>query len=64
MDSFLILAGANAALHRQEQASKAATEIRRIKPDFSLKKYEETQPYRDPKILEQLTNMLEREGLH
>jgi TolB-like protein len=64
LDAFLILAGANAALDQQEEASKAATKIKRIKPDFSLKKYAETQPYRDPKILEQVTSMLQKAGLH
>ena len=64
LDAFLILASANAALDRQEQASKAGQEIKRIEPDFSLKKYAETQPYRDLKILEQLTSMLKRAGLH
>jgi TolB-like protein len=63
LDAFLILAGANAALDQQEEASKAATEIKRIKPDFLLKKYAETQPYRDPKILKQVTNMLQRAGV-
>jgi len=60
LDAFLILAGANAALDQQEEASKAATKLKKIKPDFSLKKYAETQPYRDPKILEQVTSMLQR----
>jgi TolB-like protein/class 3 adenylate cyclase len=64
LDAFLILAGANAALDQQEEASKAATEIKRIKPDFLLKKYAETQPYSDPKILKQVTSMLQRAGLH
>jgi len=64
LDAFLILAGANAALDQQEEASKAATKLKKIKPDFSLKKYAETQPYRDPKILEQVTSMLQRAGLH
>jgi adenylate cyclase len=63
LDALLILAGANAALDQQEQASKAATEIKRIKPDFSLKKYAETQPYRDSKMLERVTAMLQRAGL-
>jgi len=63
VDAFLILAGANAALDQQEEASKAATKIKRIKPDFSIKKYAETQPYSDPKILEQVTSMLQRAGL-
>ncbi|MBW2430222.1 MAG: tetratricopeptide repeat protein [Deltaproteobacteria bacterium] len=64
LDAFLILAGANAALDRQEQAAKAATEIKRIKPGFSLKKYAETQPYQDARILEQVTGMLQKAGLH
>jgi TolB-like protein len=64
LDAFLILAGANAALDRQEEASKAASKIQRIKPDFTLKKFAETQPYRDPKKLEQVTNMLQMAGLH
>ena len=64
LDAFLILAGANAALDRQEEASKAASKIQRIKPDFTLKKFAETQPYRDPKKLEQITNMLQMAGLH
>jgi len=63
LDAFIILAGASAALDRQEQASKAATEIKRIKPGFSLKKYAEKQPYSDPKILQQITRMLQKAGL-
>jgi TolB-like protein/tetratricopeptide (TPR) repeat protein len=64
LDAFIILAGSNAALDRQEEASKAAAEIQRIKPDFTVKKYAETQPYRDPKKLEQITKMLQMAGLH
>jgi TolB-like protein/Tfp pilus assembly protein PilF len=56
LDAFLILAGAN--------ASKAASAVRRIKPDFTLKKYAETQRYKDPKKLEQVTSMLQMAGLH
>ena len=63
MDALLILAGAYAVLDQQEQASKAAAEIKRIKPDFSLNKYAETQPYSDPKKLEQVTSMLQRAGV-
>ena len=64
LDAFLILAGANAALDRQNEAFKAASEVQRIKPDFTLKKYAETQRYKDPKKLEQLTSMLQMAGLH
>jgi tetratricopeptide (TPR) repeat protein len=63
LDALLILAGAYAVLDQQEQASKAAAEIKRIKPDFSLNKYAETQPYSDPKKLEQVTSMLQRAGV-
>ena len=63
LDAFLILAGAYAAIDEQAEASKAATEVKRIKPDFSLKKYAETQPYSDPKVLEQVTSMLQRAGV-
>jgi len=64
LDAFLILAAANAALNRQEEAFKAATEVKRIKPDFSIKRYAETQPYKDPKILEQIASLLQRAGLN
>ena len=63
VDALLILAGANAALDQQAEASQAASKIKRKAPDFSLKKYAETQPYRDPKILNHITSMLQRAGL-
>jgi TolB-like protein/tetratricopeptide (TPR) repeat protein len=63
LDALLILAGANAALDRQEEASRAAAEIQRIKPDFTLDKYAATQPYRDPNKLDQVTRMLQKAGL-
>ena len=63
LDALLILAGANAALDRQEEASRAAAEVLRIKPDFTLNRYAETQPYRDPNKLEQVTRMLQIAGL-
>jgi len=63
LDALLILAGANAALDRQEEASGAAYEVLRIKPDFTLNRYAETQPYRDPNKLEQVTSMLQKAGL-
>ena len=34
-----------------------------IKPDFTIDKYAETQPYSDPNKLEQVTNMLLKAGL-
>lgn len=64
LDAFLILAGANAALDRKVEALEAASEIKRIKPDFTLEKYAATQPYKDPQTLEQVITMLQKAGLH
>ena len=63
LDAFLILAGANAALDRKEEASKAASRVKRIKPDFTLQKYAETQPYKTPETLERVITMLQKAGL-
>jgi hypothetical protein len=60
----LILACANAALDRPEEASKAAMKVKRIKPDFSTKKFAEPQPYNHPKILEQIASLLQKAGLN
>ncbi|MGD9227012.1 MAG: adenylate/guanylate cyclase domain-containing protein [Desulfobacterales bacterium] len=64
LDAFLILAGAYAALDRKEDAAKAASEVKRIKPDFKLQKYAETQPYKAPEALEEVISMLQKAGLH
>jgi adenylate cyclase len=64
LDAQLILAGASAALDRQEEASRAAAEIQRIQPGFTIGKYAETQPYSDPAKLAQVTAMLQKAGLH
>lgn len=64
LDALFILAGANAALDRKEEASKAASEVKRIKPDFTLQKYAETQPYKAPETLERVITMLQKAGLH
>jgi class 3 adenylate cyclase len=64
LDAQLILAGASAALDRQEEASRAAAEIQRIQPGFTIGKYAATQPYRDPAKLAQVTDMLQKAGLH
>jgi TolB-like protein/tetratricopeptide (TPR) repeat protein len=64
LDAFLILAGANAVLDRKEGALKAASAIKKIKPDFTLVKYAETQRYKDPQTLKQVITMLQKAGLH
>ena len=64
LDALLILAGANAVLDRKAEAFKAASEVRRIKPDFTLQKYAATQPYKAPEVLEQVIAMLKKAGLN
>jgi adenylate cyclase len=64
LSASLILAIANAALDRHAEAAKAASEVRRIKPDFTIQKYAETQPYRDPEKLAQVSDLLQKAGLN
>ena len=64
LGAFLILAGANAALDRPETSKKAADEVRRIMPGFSLEKYAATQPYKDPATLDQVIRTLQKAGLN
>jgi tetratricopeptide (TPR) repeat protein len=62
LDTLLILAGANAALDRIEEAREACRKVLALKPDFSLKKYAETQPYKEPQTLNQVIGMLQMAG--
>jgi adenylate cyclase len=64
LGAFLILAGANAALDRPEASQRAADEVRRITPDFSLETYAATQPYKDPTTLQQIIRTLQKAGLN
>jgi adenylate cyclase len=64
LGAFLILAGANAALDRPQASQKAAAEVRRITPDFSLETYATTQPYKDPATLQQIIRTLQKAGLN
>jgi adenylate cyclase len=64
LGAFLILASANAALDRPAEAARAAAEVRRIKPDFAVGKYAETQPYKDPDKRAQLSDLLQKAGLN
>jgi adenylate cyclase len=62
LDALLVLAGANAALDRSDEALKACREVLRVDPDFTLEKYAATQPYQDPRALEQVIEMLQKAG--
>lgn len=63
LGAILILASANAALDRPAEAAKAASEVRRIKPDFNIQKYAATQPYKDAVRLAQVSGLLQKAGL-
>ena len=62
LDALLVLAGANAALDRADEARKACREVLSACPDFSLEKYAATQPYKDPQTLAQVIEMLHKAG--
>ena len=64
LGAFLILAGANAELNHPEASQKAADEVRRISPDFSLEAYAATQPYKNPATLQQVIRTLQKAGLN
>lgn len=62
IDALLVLAGANAALDRSDEARNACREVLGVKPDFKVEKYAATQPYKDPQDLEQVVAMLHKAG--
>ena len=64
LDALLILAGASADANHMEAATNIAGEIHRIQPDFTLEKFAQKQPYKNPETLEQLLLSLRRAGLN
>jgi len=63
LDALLILAYASAAIDRMNDAHQAVREIIRVRPGFTLEEYAKSQPYRDPRILERIIQMLQMAGL-
>jgi len=63
LDALLVLAGANTALSRTEEANRVAQEILRIKPGFNLEEFAQSQPYKEPQTLERVIAMLRKAGL-
>ena len=63
LDALLIVAGANVALNRMDDARKACREVLASNPDFTIEKYAATQPYKNPQTTELITNMLQKAGL-
>jgi hypothetical protein len=46
-----------------DQAAQIANRIRLARPDFTLEKFSQSQPYRNPDTLEQLLTTLRKAGL-
>ena len=63
VDPYLFLATSNAALERTEEAHQAAQEVFRIKQDFTLQAFAESQPYKDQTVLNRLITQLDSAGL-
>ena len=58
IDSNLVLAASCAALGRSDKAREARQEVLRLKPEFNLKEFAKTQPYKDQEGLDRLTTQL------
>ncbi|MFQ5538889.1 MAG: tetratricopeptide repeat protein [Candidatus Binatia bacterium] len=59
----LILAASCAALNHAEEARWAAKQLLRLKPEFSLTEFAESEPYKEQKILDHLIAQLSTAGL-
>jgi adenylate cyclase len=63
LDALLVLAGAKAAMNRMEEAHGVTQEVLRVKPEFSLEKFAQSQPYKEPQTLDSVIAMLRKAGL-
>lgn len=63
LDAWLVLAAAESATDNLAAARAAIDEVLRLKPDLTLEKYLDTQPYSDNKHIEELAYRLQRAGL-
>jgi adenylate cyclase len=63
VDAWLALAVAEVGLGNAAVARKAGREVFGLRPDFSLERYLETQPYADPNRLTRLAERLDVAGL-
>ena len=63
VDPYLILAASSVVLGHSEEARLAARNVLKLQPDFSLMAYAESQPYKDQKHLDRLTDQLRCTGL-
>ena len=58
----LYLAAIMIELGREEEARELAAEYRKLRPTFSLKRFEKTRIYKDPKVTEKLISQLRKAG--
>ena len=63
VQSLIHASGGRVALNQMEAATGIADRIHRAQPDFTLDKYTQTQPYKNPDTLEQLLATLRKAGL-
>jgi adenylate cyclase len=63
VEPYLTIAASSDALGRVEDAHWAVQEALRVKPDFNLAEYAESQPYREQKDLDCLVSRLRNAGL-
>lgn len=63
VDPYLVLARSSIALGQREEAARAAACVRKIQPEFTLEKFAESQPYKDPNLLELQLQQLRKAGL-
>ena len=63
VDPNLVLAASSAALGRSDKAHRATEEVLKLKPEFNLKEFVETQPYKEQEDLDRLTAQLSSAGL-
>jgi TolB-like protein len=63
VDPYLILAASDAVLNHSEEARWAAQKVRKLKPEFSLAEFAESQPYKEQRDLDRLIDRLRSVGL-
>lgn len=63
IDARLVLIESSLAAGDAVAARELAGDVRKLQPDFSLAKWAERQPYRDPAVLERIVGRLREAGL-
>ena len=63
VDPYLIMAASSVVQGHGEEARLAARNVLKLRPDFRLAAFADSQPYKDQKHLDRLTDQLRRAGL-